>query len=188
MTPVYVYTSYPEAELFVNGVSQGRRRRDRSSRLDRYRLRWKDVVYEPGEVRVVAFDTAGKAVAEKRMRTAGTACRLDVAADRTELAAASPDDMPDLAFVTVRVLDKNDNFCPDAAIRLNFATSGAVEFKAACNGDATSLESFVKPTMLTFKGELVVVVEAKSAGEGTLSVSAEGFPTAEVKFIVARTQ
>ena len=188
VTPVYVYTSYPEAELFVNGVSRGRRRRDPSSRLDRYRLRWRDVVYEPGEVRVVAFDTAGKAVAEKRMRTAGTACRLDVAADRTELAAASPEDMPDLAFVTVRVLDENGNFCPDAAIRLNFDASGAVGFKAACNGDATSLESFARPTMPTFKGELVVVVEAKSAGKGTLSISAEGMPVAEAKFTVAKAQ
>ena len=82
------------------------------------------------------------------------------------------------------MLDKEGNFCPDAAIRLNFAATGAVGFKAVCNGDATSLESFVRPTMLTFKGELVVVVETKSVGEGMLSVSADGFPVSEVKFTV----
>ena len=188
VTPVYVYTSYPEAELFVNGVSQGRRRRDLSSRLDRYRLRWRNVVYEPGELKVVAYGNDGRAAAENVVRTAGEPHRICVNADRTHLVASSTCDTPDLAFALVQVLDKDGNFCPDATIRLNFATSGAVGFKAACNGDATSLESFAKPTMLTFKGELVVVVEAKSAGEGTLSVSAEGFPTAEVKFIVARTQ
>ena len=90
--------------------------------------------------------------------------------------------------MTVRVLDENGNFCPDAAIRLNFDASGAVGFKAACNGDATSLESFARPTMPTFKGELVVVVEAKSAGKGTLSISAEGMPVAETKFTVAKAQ
>ena len=185
VTPVYVYTSYPEAELFVNGVSKGRRRRNLSSRLDRYRLRWRDVVYEPGEIRVVAFDTAGNAVAEKRMRTAGTACRLDAAADRTELLAVKSDDTPDLAFVTVRVVDADGNLCPDSDIRLNFAASGSVRFKAACNGDATSLEPFVRPTMKAFHGRLVVVVEALREGAGTLVVSAEGLPPAIVRLNVS---
>ena len=187
VTPVYVYTSYPEAELFVNGVSQGRRRRDLSSRLDRYRLHWRDVVYEPGELKVVAYGKDGRAAAEKIVRTASEPHRICVQADRTHLVASSASDMPDLAFVRVRVLDKDGNFCPDAAIRLNFAASGAVGFKAVCNGDATSLESFVKPTMLTFKGELVVVVEARSIGEGTLSIFADGFPASKIKFTTVGT-
>ena len=54
VTPVYCYTDFDEAELFVNGKSQGRRRKDPRSRLDRYRLRWNEVVYEPGELKVVA--------------------------------------------------------------------------------------------------------------------------------------
>ena len=188
VTPVYVYTSYPEAELFVNGVSQGRRRRDRSSRLDRYRLRWRNVVYEPGELKVVAYGHDGCAAAEKTVCTAGEPFQLCVQADRTHLVAPSTYDTPDLAFARMQVMDKDGNFCPDATVRLNFVASGAVEFKAVCNGDATSLESFVKPTMLTFKGELIVVVEAKSVGEGALSISAEGFPASEIKFTVMRAQ
>ena len=188
VTPVYVYTSYPEAELFVNGVSHGRRRHDPSSRLDRYRLRWREVIYEPGEVRVVAFDTAGKVVAEKRVRTVGKACRLDAAADRTELLAMRSDDTPDLAFVTVRVVDADGNLCPDSDIRLDFAASGAVRFKTACNGDATSLEPFVRPTMKAFHGQIVVVVEALHEGAGTLVVSAEGLPPAIVRLnVLARS-
>ena len=86
------------------------------------------------------------------------------------------------------MLDKDGNLCPDAAIRLNFSASGAVGFKAVCNGDATSLESFAKPTMQTFNGELVVVVEAKSGGDGVLSISASGLPVSDVEFTVDRTQ
>ena len=187
-TPVYCYTSYPSAELFVNGKSQGRRTRDSSSRLDRYRLRWNDVVYEPGELKIVAYDATGRQVAEKTVHTAGAPHHLSVVADRTSLAAPTTNDTPDLAFVTVRVLDKDGNLCPDAAIRLNFSASGAVGFKAVCNGDATSLESFAKPTMQTFNGELVVVVEAKSGGDGVLSISASGLPVSDVEFTVDRTQ
>ena len=186
VTPVYCYTSYPSAELFVNGRSQGRRTKDASTRLDRYRLRWNDVRYEPGELKVVAYDASGRQMGERVVRTAGAPHHLSVKADRTCLVAPSLNDTPDLAFVTVRVVDNGGMLCPNAAIRLCFSASGAVGFKAACNGDATSLESFGKPTMLTFNGELVVVVEAESIGEGRLSVSSEGFPSAEVKFTVKR--
>ena len=63
ITPVYVYTSYPEVELFVNGISQGRRTKNPAERLDRYRLRWNDVTYQPGEVRAVAYNINGEVVA-----------------------------------------------------------------------------------------------------------------------------
>jgi beta-galactosidase len=144
------------------------------------------VRYEPGELKVVAYDASGRAAAEKTVRTAGAPHHLDVEVDRMCLSAPSAHDTPDLAFVTVRVLDKDGTPCPTAAIRLNFAASGSVDFKAACNGDATSLESFVKPTMLTFNGELVALVEAKAVGEGYLSVSAKDMPPAEIKFTVTK--
>ena len=83
--------------------------------------------------------------------------------------------------VTKKYVQYNSSF---VAIRLGFSASGAVGFKAACNGDATSLEPFVKPTMLTFHGELVVVLEAKCVGEGSLSVLYDGFPPSEVDFTV----
>ncbi len=185
VTPVYCYTSWPSAELFVNGKSQGRRTRDAASRLDRYRLRWNDVVYQPGELKVVAYDKDGKAVAEKVVRTAGAPHHLTVSLDRAELARTTTQDTPDLAFATVTVVDKDGNVCPDAAVQLNFAATGAVSFKAACNGDATSLEVFGQPTMKTFHGQLVVVVEAGiSAGPGELKISAPNLPTAAISLNV----
>ena len=180
-TPVYVYTSYPSAELFVNGKSQGRRTFDKSSRLDRYRLRWRDVVYEPGEIRVVAYDAKGKPAAEEVVRTAGAPKRLVLTpeADYNE-----PGDVtPALKFVEVRVVDAKGAFCPTAAVPLKFKATGGVRFKCVCNGDATSLESFVTPEMKTFSGALVVTLEVvPGGGRGALEVSGDGVGTARLEF------
>jgi beta-galactosidase len=157
VTPVYCYTDWPEAELFVNGVSQGRISKNPSSRLDRYRLRWNDVKYAPGEIKVVAYDSSGRAVDEKTVSTAGKPAALRLEADKTRLLA----DGNDLVFITVSMEDKDGHLVPDAAQQLSFEVSGAGTFKAACNGDATSLESFTQPTMRLFHGQLVVVVQAK---------------------------
>ncbi len=185
VTPVYCYTSWPSAELFVNGKSQGRRMRHAASRLDRYRLRWNDVVYEPGELKVVAYDANGQVAAEKTVKTAVKPHHLTVTLDRTKLACATAQDTPDLAFAIVSVVDEAGNLCPHANLQLNFATTGAVSFKAACNGDATSLEVFERPTMKTFNGQLVVVIEAgKIAGEGELTVIADNLPKTTKKLSV----
>ena len=167
VTPVYCYTDYPSAELFVNGKSQGRIAKDPASRLDRYRLRWRDVRYEPGELRVVAYDSNGKPAMEKTLRTAGKPARLMLEAERTTLAANGTD----LAFVAVSLVDNNGTLIPDAANQLTFDVTGAASYKAACNGDATSLEPFTRPAMKLFHGKLVVVVQAgKKAGPAKLTV------------------
>ena len=186
VTPVYVYASGDEVELFVNGVSQGRRTRNAASRLDRYRLRWNEVVYQPGELKVVAYDADGKVAAEEVVKTAGAPHRLAVTLDRATLARTVDGTTPDLAFATVRVVDAHGTTCPDAALPLTFRATGAVAFKAACNGDATSLEPFTKPAMRTFHGALVVVVEAgPEAGTGRLAVSADGLAEAVAELTVA---
>ena len=178
VTPVYCYTSYPSAELFVNGKSQGRRTKDPSQPYDRYRLRWNEVVYEPGVVKVVAYDEKGNAVAEKEIRTAGRPHHLVLTPDRTELTANGKD----LAFVTVQAVDEAGNPCPLADNALNFEVSGAGEYRAACNGDATSTELFHLPTMKLFNGQLVVIVRThEQPGEITLTVSGKGLETANLR-------
>ena len=76
VTPVYCYTDGVEGELFVNGKSQGRVRKDKSSRLDRYRLRWNNVKYEPGEIRVVTYNQYGDKIGEDVKRTAGEPAQM----------------------------------------------------------------------------------------------------------------
>ena len=175
VTPVYVYTDSPSAELFVNGVSQGKRFKDQTSRLDRYRLRWNDVKYQPGELKVVAYDKDGKPAGEKVICTAGKADHLSLVADRRVIQA----DGNDLAFVTVNMVDKEGNLVPDADHQLVFEVNGAGHFKAVCNGDATSLESFVSPTMKLFHGQLVLVVEASKA-KGDITVVAKDAKTGKL--------
>ena len=183
ITPVYVYTDYPEAELFVNGKSQGRRHKDATASqilcnpdakdtndkvLNRYRLRWNDVKYEPGELRVVAYDSNGTKTEERIVRTAGSPEQLCLTADRTTLCANGDE----LAFVTVEMTDGKGILCPDADDQLEFEVSGNGTFRAVCNGDATSLEPFTQPTMRLFHGKLVVVAQASTEpGTMTLTVS-----------------
>ena len=171
-TPVFVYTNHERAELFLNGVSQGIREKKRDGTLqERYRLMWMDVVYQPGTLKVVALDGNGKPLATREMNTAGAPAGLRLEADRTRLQA----DGKDLSFVTVSLVDSAGNLCPRSDQALEFTVSGAGRFKAVCNGDATSLELFHSPTMRTFSGQLVVIVEAAGQpGEIVLEVRGKG--------------
>ena len=185
VTPVYCYTDGVEGELFVNGNSQGRVRKDKSSRLDRYRLRWNNVKYEPGEIRVVTYNQYGEKVGEDVKRTAGEpaqmkfsvetpdhepiACMVEGCTDEHNVLLNA--DGNDLAFITVSLQDKDGNECPLADDELTFEVSGAGTFKAACNGDATSLEPFTQPQMKLFSGKLVVIVQSsKQKGDIILKV------------------
>ena len=185
VTPVYCYTDGVEGELFVNGKSQGRVRKDKSSRLGRYRLRWNNVKYEPGEIRVVTYNQYGDKVGEDVKRTAGEpaqmkfsvetpdhepiACMVEGCTDEHNVLLNA--DGKDLAFVTVSLLDKDGNECPLADDELTFEVTGAGTFKAACNGDATSLEPFTHPHMKLFSGKLVVIVQSSTQkGNITLKV------------------
>ena len=175
-TPVYCYTSWPSADLFVNGKSLGRIVKNPGTRLDRYRLRWNNVKYEPGEIKVVAYDYDGTPRGEQVVRTAGAPARIVLKADRNRISSKGED----LSFVTVSVVDKNGTPCPTATNKMKFEVSGAGKYRAACNGDATSLVAFNSTEMPLFSGELVVVVEGLKRGTAMLSVSADGLPTAKL--------
>jgi beta-galactosidase len=174
VTPVYVYTSYDSAELFLNGKSLGIQEKNSTTPQNRYRLMWTDVTYEPGTLKVVAYDKNGNAASEKEIHTAGKPYRLILESDLTTIKANGED----LAFVTVSVVDKNGRPCPTASNQLKFDVQGKGTFRAACNGDATSLELFHLPTMKLFSGKLVVIVQSTSeTGEIKLSVTGKGLKT-----------
>lgn len=170
VTPVFVYTSYPKAELFINGKSQGIQEKNHSSPQNRYRLMWMNTQYEPGELKVIAYDEEGNSAMEQKIQTAGEPSQIVLESDKQVLQA----DGEDMAFVTVSVVDKNGIPCPTATNQLTFEVSGAADFRAACNGDATSLELFHKPTMKLFSGKLVVdLLSNGKKGKIELKVSGE---------------
>lgn len=181
VTPVFVYTNYDSAELFVNGKSMGVQKKNKSSPTHRYRLMWMDVKYEPGTIKVVAYDKEGQAAAEEEVHTAGKPYKLILETDRKQLDA----DGKDLAFVTVSVVDKNGIPCPNATHQLKFKVKGAGSYRAAANGDATSLELFHLPTMKLFSGKLVVLVQSgENKGRVELTVSGKGLKPAKIELAV----
>ncbi len=177
VTPVFVYTSWPKAELFVNGKSQGIREKNDSTLQTRYRLMWNDVVYEPGELRVVAYDADGRPVGEKSVRTAGKPHHLVLSANRTQLSA----DGRDLAYITVQVADKEGNIVPTDSRRVRFAVKGSGTFEATANGDPTCLLPFHEPEMDLFSGAATAIVRSASTpGEVTLTATAKGLRPASI--------
>jgi beta-galactosidase len=173
VTPVHLYTSGDEAELFLNGKSLGRKKRGPRD----YRLRWDDVVYQPGTLRAVVWKN-GKPWAEDVVKTTGKPAALLMSADRKILHA----DGADLAFVTVDVADKAGLTVPRASDRVTFALSGPGEIVATDNGDPTSLESFQSTTRKAFNGKLLAIVRTRAGqgGEVVLTASAPGLIDAKV--------
>ncbi len=180
VTPVFVYTSYPSAELFVNGVSQGVRTFEESDgkvpclgedAMKRFRLMWNNVTYHPGEIRVVAYDESGEAVEEKTVRTAGKAAAIRLTPDRDVLKA----DGEDLCYINVSLVDKDGNPVPADSRLVNVKVSGKGSFRAIANGDPTCLEPFQKPQMHLFSGQLTVIVQSGTeTGDITVEVSGKG--------------
>lgn len=184
VTPVYCYTDYPEAELFVNGKSQGRIHKQlnqkdiatsgltnwneklteqqglenalKTNLLDRYRLRWNNVVYQPGEVKVVVYDEYGNKAGEEVIKTAGEPKSLKLETDRIMINR----DGGNLAYITVSVVDEDGTLIPYADDDIEVTVYGQGKFAGICNGDATSLEVFTEPHMKLFAGQLVVTVQA----------------------------
>lgn len=173
VTPVHLYTSGDEAELFLNGKSLGRKKRGPRD----YRLRWDDVVYQPGTLHAVAWKD-GKPWAEDTVQTTGKPASLTLSADRTVLHA----DGADLAFVTVKVADRQGRTVPRASDRVNFSLSGPGEIVATDNGDATSFESFQSPSRKAFNGMALAIVRTRpgQAGKVVLTASAPGLGSSRV--------
>ena len=195
VTPVFVYTNYPSAELFINGKSQGKQTKDLSVKRDssaneesyknfdrqkRYRLMWMDTKYEPGTVKVVAYDENGKAVAAKELKTAGKPVGIVLEADRNSIKA----DGRDISFVNVKLVDKNGNFCPTDEREISFKVTGAGAFKAVANGNPASLESFQEPRMKLFSGQLTALVQSlEKGGTITLEASAKGVKSGKITIV-----
>ena len=188
--PVHIYTNFDEVELFINGVSQGKRRHAEKltepadeetlcrNQLERFRLMWDDTIYQPGEVTAVAYKD-GKEVMRKTVKTAGAPHSIHLSAYRETIGV----DEEDLNFVTAKILDKDGNLCPLADNRIFFRTEGPAEVYATDAGDQRETETFLRSDKKALSGMLVAVIRGTAEkGNVTVIAEAEGLKPGTVEF------
>lgn len=192
VTPIFVYTSYPSAELFINGKSQGKQIKDPSinfgnseekglERQKRYRLMWMNTTYEPGTVKVIAYDESGKIAETKEIATTGAPARLRLILEETDLAKVGiPADNPDrIVYVRVQVTDENGNLVVTANPEITLDVKGAGRYVASANGDPSCIVPFQSKTMPAFSGEMTTIIAPNGeSGVLTLTATAQGLQPA----------
>jgi beta-galactosidase len=179
--PVYVYTNGDSAELFVNGKSYGRKSKDPGSTsvMDRYRLRWEDVVYEPGQVRVVAYQGESR-IGEATVRTTGEPIGLRLTPDRRQVKA----DGDDLCCVLVEAVDKGGNLCPLAMNGVRFEVSGPANIAGVGNGDHHFPHEFDADNVPLFYGKAMLILRTHEGQGGEIRVKAASAGLREAKVSV----
>lgn len=183
VTPIHVYTNYDEVELFINGVSQGKRTHLSSgdgdiSHLERFRLMWNETVYTPGEVCAVAYKN-GVEVDRKTVKTAKEPYQIKLTPYYEEITA----DGESLNYITAQILDKDGNLCPNANNRLTFEAEGSTFVYATDAGDQRETETFLRPDKKALSGMLVCCVRSNGkVGETTITCKGENLLTAKTAF------
>ena len=172
ITPVHVFTSGDEVELFLNGKSLGKKKKGEYE----YRLRWSDVVYEPGELKAIAYKN-GEKWAEEVVKTTGEATALKAVADRNKISA----DGKDLSFITVEIQDNEGLVVPLSNNRIKFSVEGPGEIVATDNGDPMNMKSFTSHEREAFNGMALVIVRAPKPGLIKVTAESPRLKTASVE-------
>ena len=181
ITPVYCYTNCESAELFLNGRSLGKKLKQKGV----YRLKWEAVTYEPGSIKVIAYDEAGKALCSKEIKTADKPAVIELTPDRAEINA----DGRDLCFVTVKIVDKDGIFCPTADNRVNFKVEGPGQIAAVGNGNPISYESFRADHRKAFNGLCLLVIRSERIpGKIKITATSEGLKSAFLTITTMKTK
>lgn len=183
ITPIHIYTSYDEVELFINGISQGKRRHkasgsDVNSQIERFRLMWNETVYIPGEVCAVAYKN-GVEMERKTVKTASEPYQISLSTYFKEITA----DGESLNYITATILDKDGNICPSASNRLTFEAEGSVYVYATDAGDQRETEAFLRPDKKALSGMLVCCVRSNGKiGEAAITCKADGLLPGKITF------
>ncbi|WP_366183860.1 glycoside hydrolase family 2 TIM barrel-domain containing protein [Flavobacterium ovatum] len=196
--PVVCYTNYEKAELFVNGKSYGIRTKKPLSKLDfetnnlakeasgggnwdlfkAYAIVWDDVVYEPGEAKIVAYDKNNKKVAETKRVTAGAPHSIKI---EPEIATIQNGEV---GVYVVSMVDKDGNLCPHFNDDMDIEVSGAASFLAAGNGDPVNMQNLSKPKRKFFNGQAVIFVQSNSKGKITLATKTKNIQATSTELAV----
>lgn len=174
ITPVHVFTSGDEAELFLNGQSLGRKKKGEFE----YRIRWDDVKYQAGELKAVAYKN-GRIWTEETVKTTDKAVKLLATVDRSNIKS----DGEDLSFITVKITDKNGLMVPDANNKINFKIEGLGEIVATDNGNPANLVSFASHERAAFNGMALAIIRANKGDKGKMKliITSDGLDKAVVE-------
>lgn len=175
ITPIHIFTSGDEVELLLNGKSLGRKKKGEYE----YRLRWDDVIYEPGELKAIAYKQ-GKTWAESVVKTTSEASGLELSADRNEISS----DGKDLSFITVRVIDNNGLIVPTAKNNIKFDIEGPGEIVATDNGDPTNFVPFPSHERQAFNGLALVIVRSIKGETGYITITAKSSGLKDVQVVI----
>jgi beta-galactosidase len=175
ITPVHVFTSGDEAELFLNDRSLGRKKKAPYE----YRLRWDSVQYAPGVLRVVTYKN-GKQWAGDTVKTAGAASKLQLIADKNLIRANGND----LSFITLQITDNNGIPAPEADHSITFNITGPGEIVATDNGNPADLVAFPSKERKAFKGLALVIVRARAGTPGIITVTASSNELSPARVVI----
>ncbi|MCW0481853.1 beta-galactosidase GalB [Gaoshiqia sediminis] len=165
------YNNADEVELFVNGVSQGRKSKEK----DQFHVMWR-VPFQPGSIKAISYKD-GQQVLEQEIKTAGPAAKIELIADRSKINA----DGTDLSFITVKVTDKDGNMVPDAANLINFKVEGEGFVAGVDNGYQASVEPFKANYRKAFNGMCLLIVQStEKAGTINVTASSDGLDTSSL--------
>ncbi len=167
--PVYVYTNGDCAELFLNGKSLGMKCKEPASgkSVERFRLMWTEVTYQPGELKVIAYKE-GTNIGEAVIRTAGEPSKIRLTPDRSVIKA----DGTDLSYLLVEVYDKNGNLCPLAGNKIEITLTGPGKIAGVGNGNPQSFDPFIANYVNLFYGKAMIIV-GNDFKKGEVTVTAE---------------
>jgi beta-galactosidase len=163
ITPVHVYTSGDEAELFLNGKSLGLKKKGQFQ----YRLRWDSVAYEPGELKVVVYKNK-KEWALDSVKTTGPIAQIELTAENGWIQANGND----LVFITAKIADKDGLKVPTADDLIQFTLHGPGMITAVGNGDPTCYDSFQSDRYRAFHGQCLAIIRSIEGKRGTIQISA----------------
>lgn len=164
ITPVQVYTSGDEAELFLNGISFGRQKKGKYQ----YRFTWDSVKYSPGLLKVITYKN-GKAWATNQQKTAGSAVRIILTPENDYLKS----DGVDLIYIPVKIVDREGVQVPSANQRIRFKVSGPAVIAAVGNGDPTNYDSFQSDQYDAFHGQCMLIIRSIEGKNGQIHIVAE---------------
>jgi beta-galactosidase len=180
--PVFVYTNGDCAELFLNDKTQGKRCKDPKSEksVDRFRLMWKEIVYEPGEIKVIAYKE-GMKIGEAVMKTAGKPHELRLTPDRKTIIA----DGEDLSYILVEAVDKDGIVCPVADNRVEIEITGPGKLAGVGNGNPQSFNSFQSDYVYLFYGKAMIIIGSDGKkGESIIKISSQGIGDGKTEILI----